>query len=429
MADFAQLHIHGIHGSKLDGVSSSHDYAKKAVAAGHTHLAITDHGHANGFFHLQEACNKNNLKPIFGIESYINNSLYTLSDDDKKERRIRTKDSHLVIIAKNKIGYENLLYLNWLSMDSEKHFYYNPRITIEEVFEHKEGLIVGSACINSPFGALLRVGKTREAIELIKLFKDNIEDFYLEIQINELVNGMDGLKYGQKTYNDTLITVGRKLNIPIVITGDVHYAEPGQSLLQNISIAIRNKDTMDNLTFELESKNLYYHGVEDYLKFNKEFDYRYNEKDIVEWCKNSTYIAEKTDFSIEKRKKMYLPTLYDDDNKVLEEKSKAGLAKKLKVNTFEELPKEYRDRLEYELEMIERKGFSSYFLIFEDIYRFVREKGYFTGSSRGSGASSIILYAIDASKIDPLKYGLLFERFLSNSRTSDMVYDYMKELG
>lgn len=383
MSDFAQLHIHGIH-SRLDGIASSNDYAKKAVKLGHSHLAITDHGHANGFFQLQQACNNHNLKPIFGIESYINDELVSMSDDNKKERRIRAKDKHLILLAKNKQGYENLLYLNWLSMSDNEHFYYNPRITTQEVFDHMEGLLVGSACINSPFGALMRKGQAKEALELILHFKKMLQDrFYLEIQINELTHDMDSLKEGQKTYNNIMILASKKFNIPLVLTGDVHYAEPGQDELQTNSIAIRNKDTMNNITFELESKNLYYHGVEDYLRFNKEFSYNYNEKDIIEWCKNSTYIAEQTSYSIEKRKKMYLPSFSSNDNVMLEEHAKAGLVEKLKVADYESVPVVYRERLERELEVIERKGFSSYFLIFEDIYSFVKKEGYLTGSSRG----------------------------------------------
>jgi len=125
---------------------------------------------------------------------------------------------------------------------------------------------------------------------------------------------------------------------------------------------------------------------------------------------------------------MFLPKITGDDNRTLTENAKAGLARKLKVEAYESIPLNYRDRLEFELEVIERKGFSSYFLIYEDIYKFAKDNSIVCGSGRGSGSGSLVIYSLGMSSIDPLKYGLMWERFLSDSRCSDMVYDYFNKL-
>lgn len=424
MEKFCHLHLHSFF-SKLDGIPSPEEYVAKAKEKQHPYLSITDHGHANSFFRLQTSCHESGIKPIFGIEMYINDYLVTTSE---KEKRIRTRDRHLILLAKNKIGYENLLYLNYLSMKDADHFYYSPRITTQELFNNKEGLIVGSACINSPFGGLLMNGEVLETFNLVKKFQEELgEDFYIEVQLNELNYAFEKLKNGQKTYNDTMISIANKLGIPIVITGDVHYLEKGQDNLQTLSIIIRNKETIESNTFELESKNLYYHSIADYIGFDKDFGYNYGEERVTSYCNNAVDIASRINFEMPIRKKMHLPKITEDDNKVLILKSKEGLIRKLKKESYTEVPQEYRKRLEYELEVLIRKGFAGYFLIFEDIYEFIKREGILRGVSRGSGGGCLTLYALDVTTIDPIKYGLIFSRFLSTERTSDIVINYFKE--
>lgn len=421
---FAQLHLHTHLGSRLDGISSSEDYAKKALEFNHPALAITDHGRLNGIYEHQVQCLKYGIKPIIGVEMYLTDKLETIEKKAGKEKRIRTKNYHIVILVKNKIGYENFLYLNYLSMKDSSHFYYNPRILQEELFDHSEGLIIGTACIANPFVSLHRRGKTREAVDLFTKYCNIFrEDFFVEIQINELTGEIDELKNGQKSANNFMIRLANKFGIPVVITGDVHYLEPGQDKLQTLSIAIRDKATIDNIQFELESKELYYHDVKDYIDFNERWKYRYSKNDIFSWCHNSVEIADKCNFLIPKRKKLYLPKMTIDDDESLVLKAKIGLAKILDCK-YEDAPKEYKKRLEHELEVILRKGFSSYILILEDIYNFVEEKGIFRGPARGSGAGSLVLYALGITTIDPLKYDLLFERFLSQARSPDLVISY-----
>lgn len=425
---FVQLHSHTTLGSILDGCATPEQYAKKAAQYGHSHLAITDHGRAGGWYRHQQACLKNGVKPILGIEMYINNNLMSIGPTGK---RIRSKDNHIILLAKNKAGYENLLYLNYLSMKDDEHFYYSPRITFDEIKKYKEGLIVGTACINSPFGNSFRNDEDKKnGVLLLREYQKEFgDDFYVEVQLNELTGELGLLKEGQKTYNSYMMGAATALGIPMVLTGDCHYAEKGQDKIQTYSIMIRNKDTIENTTFELESKNLYYHDVKDYQDFNKTFGYNYSEETITSLCNTTQYIADKIEDSslIPRRKKMYLPKMSDDDDKLLVEKVKKGIVEKLGVNSYTEVPEEYKKRIAYELEIILRKGFSSYYLLFEDMYKFMRDNKILYGSSRGSGGGSLLFYAIGVTTIDPIKYGLLFERFISEQRCSDVVVNYFGE--
>lgn len=415
---FTQLHIHGTMGSLLDSVSSSSDYAQKAYELGHKSLAITDHGKMTGVYAHQKACDKYGIKPIFGVEAYLVDSLVTLNE---KEKRQRDKTNHLILLAKNEVGYKNLLKLNYMSMKDVEHFYYTNRIVQQELFANSEGVVVGTACMGSKWGRLLAAGKDKEAAELYEQFLNHFkDDFYTEVQLNELNYEMDHLPEGQKTINDFLISQANKHGVPVVLTGDVHYLNPGQDQIQTISIAIRNKSTIDNLSFEIESKNLYYHDEVDYINFNKEFGYNYPTDSIIEWVNNTQIVADKCNYRIPERTKMYIPSITEDDDVTLVKEASSSLNKLFDNNP----PKEYVDRMKRELEVLLRKGFSSYVLVLKDMIDYVLSEGYMTAPGRGSGAGSLVLYLLNITRIDPIKYGLLFERFLSDERSPDVVYNY-----
>lgn len=415
------LHLHTTNGSFLDACSSSADYVKKAKEFNHPAIAITDHGRGGGLYIHQKECLKEGIKPILGIEMYLNDDLIYMVGGKRKRKR----DNHIILLASNEEGYKNLLKLNYLSMKDDTHFYYSPRITTQELFENSSGLICGTACIVSPFSALLKEGKVYEAEQLfvsyLEIFKDN---FYAEIQLNELTEEVGELKQGQKSYNDWIIGVANKYSVPIVITGDVHYTDKGMDKIQTLSIAIRDGATIDKLNFEFESKNLYYHNVEDFLNFNKEYGYEYKNEDIINWCDTTNYIASKINFLIKERTKAFFPKMSDDDDMLLVKKSKEGLCKVFNKEKYIDCPEEYRKRLEYELSVIIRKGFSSYMLMLEDIMEYANKEKISRGVARGSAAGSLIAYALDISKIDPIKFGLIFERFLSSQRAKDVIYDY-----
>jgi DNA polymerase-3 subunit alpha len=414
---FVQLHIHNHVGSRLDAIASPADYVQKAVDMGHPALAVTDHGRISGIWEHQEACLKYGIKPIIGVEAYTVSKLEVF---DEKEKRQRTKTQHIILLVKNKVGYNNLLRLNYISMSDTKHFYYSPRITLNELFENKEGLVIGSGCMANPIARLLLGDKEDVAEKLYERYVHEFkDDFYTEIQLNELEE--------QKIVNDFMIRMANKYGIPIVVTGDVHYLEAGQDHLQTLAIAIRDKTTIDNIKFELESKHLYYHDVKDYLEFNKKFNFKYKEDDVIRWCNNSEVIANKCDFLIPQRTKIFLPQISNNDDALLIKKGKEGLMKRFDVEDYKEVPREYQKQLTKELEIIIRKGFSSYFLIVEDITQFTIKEKIYGRIGRGSVGGSLLAYSLGIHNLDPIKRGLLFERFMSESRSPDLVVNYLEE--
>jgi len=365
----------------LDAIASSEDYAQKARSLGHPALAITEHGKMSSVHEHYMACKKHGIKPIFGVEAYVADELITMNDKGKRER---TKAYHINLYAKNKVGYKNLLKLNYISMSDDDHFYYFNRVLLEEIYKHKEGLMITSGCANSPINFRIRQGDLDGAKKIFDRIYDEFgNDFYGEIQMNEFskANSDDGM---QEIINSYIIKWSKEKGMDIIITGDVHYLNPGEGQIQTLSIAIRNKQTINNLTFEIESKNLYYHDIEDYIKFNKEFSYNYNESDILEWAGNTVKFADKIeDNIIEERKRIFLPHMTEDDDREIIKIATKNLMQKFGKDKFNEIPKEYQDRLKLELEVINRKGFSSYMLLLEDVFNHVKEEGLFYGPARG----------------------------------------------
>lgn len=397
---FSQLHIH-THFSNLDGIGKSEQYAERAYKLGHKSLAITDHGKMTGLFYHQQACKKYGIKPILGVEAYINNNLVEYNE---KEKRIRGKNSHIILLARNEVGFKNLLKLNYLSMSDDSHFYYTNRITEDELFEYSEGIIVGTACMQSRWGQLIRAGKIDEAEELFQKYEHHFgENFYAEVQLNELTSQIDEAEEGQKTVNDYMIQFAQKYNVPVVVTGDVHYLESGEDQLQTLSIAIRDKATIDNLNFEIESKHLYYHDEEDYIEFNEKFGYGYSNDKIIEWANNAAYIGSLCEYEIPERRKMYIPQISENDDEALIRKATTKLKEKFNGN----IPEEYNKRLKKELEVMIRKGFSSYILLLEDIIKYVIDNGHTVGPSRGCFTENNLVKMKDRTykKIKDVKEG------------------------
>ena len=422
-----QIHVHNMVGSRLDGVASCEQYAERAYELGHKALACTDHGKLSAFWEHQQACSKFNIKPIFGVEAYITEKLITTEIKKDKEKRVRGKNYHLILLAKNEVGYKNLLKLNYLSMVDTEHFYYVNRNSFDEIIDHADGLIMTTGCMGSPFNRMVRDGEIEKAKKLFNRFYESFgDDFYGEIQLNEFskanVENSD-----QQKVNDFIIQECQKKDIPVIIGGDVHYLNPGDDLIQTLSIVIRNKETIDNISFEIESKNLYYHDIKDYVDFNERFGYGYEKSKVIAWASATDNIADKCNYEIPERNKTYLPSISDNDESLIIKKSRKGLSTYFDVEGYDEIPETYRRRLEKELEIIIRKGFSSYILILEDIFRFVEENELYRGPARGSAAGSLVCYVLGITTLDPIKYNLLFERFLSEERSVDTVYNYFNE--
>lgn len=426
---FNHLHLHTSLGSKLDGMASSEDYAKRAKELGHSSVAITDHGRLTGWFEHQKACLKHGVKPILGLEQYVCHDS-ELEVFDEKEKRIRPPNGHLILLVKNEIGYKNLMKLHYISMADEKHFYYNNHSSFEEVFEHKEGLIVGTACLGSPFARLIRNGKLEEAESLLNRFLEEFgEDMFVEIQINELIGEMDLSPRGQITINNFMVDWANKNGVLKVITGDVHYLDKEDYIVQNIALALQSKRTINSKdAFELESKTLYYQDTEDFINFNKNWEYGFTDEEIIEMCENTQIIADKCDFLMPSRNRMILPSVTDDDEEEVERLAKEGLIKYFDVQSYDDCPEEYRERLKYELEILKRKGFGSYGMILYDIFQFCKKNGIMVGSGRGSALGSLVLFTLGITTLDPIEHKLIFERFLSDTRAPNMGYSYFMEL-
>ena len=416
---FCQLHIHNQIGSALDGIGRLEEYTEKAKKCNHESLACTDHGTLSAIYSNQINCIKNGIKPIIGIEAYVNNELVFMEGKKRK----RTSNAHITLLAKDETGYQNLCNLNYISNKDTDHFYYSPRITENELFEYKKGVIVGSGCFNNPIAKLLREGKVEEATNKFERYCNELDDnYFVEIHLNELNYEIDELKNGQKDINDFFIHMANKKGIPIAIVGDVHFLNKGDDKLQTMAFAIRDKVSLKNLKWEIEAKNLYYHDINDYIRFNKEFGYNYN--DIETWCNNTIFIADKCNYLLPQRKKINTPILSNNDDVTMILKAKEGLKRKLHKDSYEDCPDEYKKRLEEEIKILLRKGFSSYLLIVADISEFSMRENIYGRYGRGSVAGSLVCWALDISTPDPMKHGLMFQRFINQSRSPDVVLDY-----
>lgn len=424
---FAQLHCHHAGGSMLDSVVTSEELAKRASELGHKYLVATDHGRCSAWYDNQKACNKYGIKPIFGIEQYI------VQDDElvymnQAGKRVRSPNNHIILLAKNKTGMKNISHLLYDSMADDSHFYYNNHNTFSEVFKYSEGIVCGTACMMSPFSNALKKGNENLAINLFMMFLNHFkDDFYVEVQLNELTREIDKLEFGQKSTNDFLISLAEKHGVPIVITGDVHYLDKEDYRIQDISLAMREKRSIENPGFSLEARTLFYQDVNDYKFFNNRFGYNYSEAKIDEWCNNAEIIAKKctsSDAEISERMRMIFPSLTPNDENLMETLTKQNLMKIFNVDDYSKVPAEYSERLDYELELLTRKGFGSYCMVLYDIFKYCNENEILTGFGRGSGAGSLALYLLGITKINPIEHGLLFSRFINEQRCVNAVYDY-----
>lgn len=416
------LHLHTHIGSILDGIGKPSLYADLAKQYGHPAVGITDHGRMGGILEFQKQMKKQDIRPLLGVEMYVSDNLISVNELGK---RVRTKNSHLILYAGNDIGYKNLLNINWLSMQDD-HFYYSPRVVQEEIFKHSEGLIVGSACMGSKIGRLFFDGRFEEAEQQFKTYLDVFKDnFYAEIQINEIEE--------QKKYNELIIKLANKHGVPLVLTGDVHYAYREDHTLQTISIMVARKQTVNNMGddnfFDIEAKNLFFMDTEDFHVLNNKFDYNYKKEFVDECLKNTEFIADKINYRIPERTKFYIPS-FDDKEEKLQKKIKDGFKKKFPNG---KIPKVYLERIKKEYEVIKNANLIDYFLIVEDYHNYAKNVlNDFCAIGRGSGVGSLLLYLLDVTSLDPIEHNLMFERFLTPIRAKkdypDIDSDFSRDI-
>ncbi len=403
MGDFVHLHLHSEF-SLLDGVNRINDIPKNIKSKGMDAVAITDHGNMFGAVNFYDACIKEGVKPIIGAEVYL-----SPRDMHSKEYGIDTTRYHLILLVKNEIGYRNLTHL--VTASNLEGMYYKPRIDKKILEEYSEGLICLSACMAGEISQLVLEDETKArqaAIWYKKVFGD---DYYIEIQSNGLAN--------QKLVNQKLIKLARELEIELVATNDCHYAERENVIDQEIVICIQTgKKLSDEDRMSIGTDELYIKSPEE---MKEEF------KNFPDAIANTVKIAEKCNFNFEFGHTI-LPNYNTPNGKdhaeYLKELCKEGLKKR-----YDNITDEIRKRAEYELSVIIQMGYVDYYLIVADYVNYAKSKNIPVGPGRGSGAGSLLAYAIGITEVDPLKYDLLFERFLNPERVSmpDFDIDFCNE--
>ena len=400
MADFVHLHVHSEY-SLLDGMSRIKDLPVRAKELGMKAIALTDQGVMYGAVDFYKECKKNDIKPIIGCEVYV-----APRSRFEKEAGRDNGYNHLILLAKNKTGYQNLSKL--VSLSFVEGFYYKPRIDLEILEKYSEGLICLSACLAGSLSQAIIQGNMEKAEEIAlwhkRVFKD---DYYIEIQHN-------GLRQ-QIMINQKLIQLARKLDIPLVATNDAHYLKKEDSYFHEVLLCIQTGKRMsDEDRMRFETQEFYIKSPEEMADYFSEFP------DAIE---NTVKIAEKCnydfEFGVTKLPNYDVPEEYATHLDYFKDLCYKGIK-----NRYGEKPaEEVMSRLEYEISVIDKMGYVDYFLIVWDYINYAKSVGIPVGPGRGSGAGSIAAYAIGITDIDPLKYGLLFERFLNPERVSMPDFD------
>ncbi len=411
--DFVHLHLHSEY-SLLDGACRIVDIPKAAKAAGHTAVAITDHGNLYGAVAFFKACRAEGVKPIIGCEVYV--APRTRFD---KEGKRDASGNHLILLCKNQKGYENLIYM--VSKSFTEGFYQKPRIDLDLLRTHADGLIALSACLAGYIPRAIVsgdfAGARQYARTLAGIFGEG--NFYLELQDHGIPE--------QREVNAELIAMAKELSLPLVATNDVHYLRRLDAEHQAVMMCIQTGRTL------AEGKPIGFETEEFYYKSTAEMEKLFG--DVPEALANTVRIADACDFEF-MFGNLYLPKIAVSNGKTPFEQLRtftfAGLDKKIeggyiRLDTHQK--KDYIARAEYELSVIESMGFTDYILIVRDYVTYAKTHGIAVGPGRGSGAGSLVNYLIGITDVDPLRFDLLFERFLNPERVSmpDIDVDFCYE--
>lgn len=395
---FTHLHVHTEY-SLLDGMSRVSEIAEYAKSLGMDALAITDHGEMFGIIEFYKACKKAGIKPIIGCEVYTAARTMTQKDPDKDRN-----NGHLILLAENDAGYKNLVKI--VSAGYVDGFYFKPRIDKSVLRAHSEGIICLSACLAGNVQRMLLNGDydgaKREALELREIFGE--DDFFLEIQdhgLREDIPVIEGLR-----------KLSADIGTPLVATNDVHYIKKEDAKAHDVLLAIQTATTIN------DSKRMRFETEEFYLKSEEEMRSLF--PDIPEAIDITEKIAERcnVDFTFgEYHLPEYVPPEGMTNTEYLRKLCHDGLAMRYGDIALDE-GSPYMERMQKELDVIESMGYVEYFLIVWDFIDFAKRSGIAVGPGRGSAAGSIVAYSLDITEIDPIKYNLIFERFLNSERVS-----------
>jgi DNA polymerase-3 subunit alpha len=390
VAEFAHLHLH-TEFSLLDGMGRINEYVARAGELGVRHLAVTDHGVMYAAMDWYKTATKAGLHPIVGVEAYL---------AEGSARARERKSYHLLLLAENDVGYRNLLRLSSRAM--LEGYYYRPRMDLEMLAEHHEGIIATSACLGGPVANNFlhdRPDAARDyAGKLAEIFGP--DRFFIEIQDHGIAE--------QRRTNRQLIPLARDLGLPLVATNDVHYCNREDAAAQDLLVCVQTNTTLnDPKRLKTDSDQLYFKGPDEMAAVFGE---------VPEALANTVRIAEMCSLDLG-FKGYHLPDFPVPAGQTADSYL-AALCRDGVRRKYGHDGGEVGERLAYELDVIRSMGFTNYFLVVWDFVRFARESGILVGPGRGSAAGSIVTYALDVTALDPLKYDLIFERFLNPSRIS-----------
>ncbi|MBQ1826257.1 MAG: DNA polymerase III subunit alpha, partial [Firmicutes bacterium] len=404
---FTHLHLHTEY-SLLDGAARIKDVVKRGKELGMTSMAITDHGAMFGVVDFYKECKAQGIKPIIGCEVYTAPRTHLDKDPDLDKRQ-----GHLILLAENETGYKNLIKI--VSIGYTEGFYYKPRIDKDVLRAHSEGLICLSACLSGDVQKKLLLrdyeGAKNEAIAFRDIFGEG--NFYLELQDH----GLDG----EKAIRADMLRLSKELGIPLVATNDCHYVNRSDAEAHDVLLCIQTGTTLD------EPDRMRYPTDQFYLKSEEEMRELFG--DIPGAIENTEIIADRCNFDF-KFGEYHLPEFVAPSGKTNEEYFKELCHKGL-IDRYGERANspELQERMNYEIDTIVKMGYVEYFLIVWDFINYAKQNGIMVGPGRGSAAGSIVAYSMRITDIDPIRYSLIFERFLNPERVSmpDIDVDFCYE--
>ncbi|MEK7615650.1 MAG: DNA polymerase III subunit alpha [Patescibacteria group bacterium] len=415
---FVHLHNH-THYSLLDGLSKIDDLIARTKELGMDAIAITDHGVLYGAIEFYQKAIKAGIKPIIGIEAYVADNMY-----DKRPGADGKNYYHLILLAENTTGYKNLIKLTTAAhLDG---FYYKPRIDKNLLARHTEGLIALSACLGGEISRALLSGNDGKARQIAMQYQEMFGkgNFFIELQRHQNIED-------QNTVTPKLIALARDTGIPLVVTADAHYLRTEDGHAHEVLLAVQTGNNLDEKDrFSMRQGDF---SISSAQQIEEKFS------DVPEAIENTARIADRCNVEIPlgtiQLPEFPLPSGHDA-NSYLTELASQGLVRRYGTDISDEI----RTRLNYELDVIKTTGFASYFLIVQDFVNWAKQQGIIVGPGRGSAAGSLITYLLNITNVDPIKYNLLFERFLNPARVSqpdididfddarrDEVFQYVRE--
>jgi len=408
---FVHLHNHTYY-SLLDGLSSPTQMAQEAKRQGFKSLAITDHGTCGGWLNFQRACREEGIKPILGCEMYVS--------DDMRSRDKTQSIYHLTLLAKNSEGLKNLMHLSTMAETSGK--YRKPRIDFDLLSNNYKGIICSSGCPSSELAHAVVDADYKKCKSIIGKYKDLFgDDYYLEIMSHKYGKGKEEWQTTEKKIAKTTFQFSRKFGIKAICTNDAHYASKSDASFHDTLLCVQTRGNInDPKRFSFKSNEFYLKSYEEMMQiYGKSPDLLMNTVEISEKIADEDLLKMAPDLLPH----FHVPEGFRDELHYL----KTLIKERMISHGFINNP-EYRERIQFEMGVIANCGYVKYFLILWDIINFANSSGIRVGIGRGSAVGSLALYLLGITKLDPLKYGLLFERFLNPERVSppdvDVDFDY-----